>query len=335
MFTLTRAQVTVRKHLVRKLTRQRNKRIIHDIKVPSIYYYTGHQFVPEDLNYHDALNIHHFTIRSYGLDEEWLNETSRYMQGLDQYKRFTLLGYTHIGDVYVNSFIRGEFDTKSFTKSLTDFKLKKETGYFPLGLQALAYLDEVVGRSNGFDEVIGREVVEQYERETSASGKYKLLLDFAVQLPFNSFWKHVLQRYAEDLEDIINNAPKLKKAITVFRGVKDDFFTHKMRDYMLPIKGFVSTSLHVDVAHGFTNEECCLKRITLLPGTACLFIGNMSFHLGEFEVLLGPRNTFYYTKESAQRAPIEFDPEEFEYSPNVVDVVVLPGVARRAPRYPM
>ena len=297
-------------------------------------------FEPEHLDLDYRLSGYRYTpetVLNYGTDINWLYETNDYLRNLDTYRWYTLLGYTYIGDVLVNNFLRGTFNFNLFKKLLHKYQTIYNYRHFPLGLQAIKYLDALAADSDGLEAHYahyGRpenptEQTQWYSSpETEPlSVKYRHLTWIAPSLS-NSFWEHVLTMYAQDLEEIIEQAPRPTTPITVFRGVKENPFKIQTREtrqcHMLPIDGFISTSLDLLTAHGFARNGCC-QRITLLPGTPCIFLSNIPDWLySECEVLLGPRNTIYNTKERTQSEPLVFDARECGYAPDVLDVVILP-----------
>jgi hypothetical protein len=129
------------------------------------------------------------------------------------------------------------------------------------------------------------------------SDKYILLLIVAKNLNTETFWEKVVSMYVDDLNRIIRNAPVLKRPMTVYRGVKDDYYLKGLTGNVYVTNGFVSTSLDPNIAQDFQEDsECCLKRITIMPGTHVIPLMSLSQFPHEKEILIGSNSKFYVTK---------------------------------------
>lgn len=254
-----------------------------------------------------------------GMDLDWIYAQNEYIKNLPLRSLFTVLGYSHVGDVLVNNYHRGRLN-ESYLKSNLSIMAPK---YFPLFYQ---WVDEVVG-STYSTVVKGSEsttvtitTVSPKPKSTKEwldiikIGKIdgKDLTDYQKYVIMQHigskqtmfFWKAVVHRYSKELSDIINKSPKLKKPFIVYRGVKDDYYLNgnkqatnkkylKGKTPYYINQGFVSTSMNPLNAYNFTNQKgqklgatCCFKRIRLLPGTRCMLLMGLS-HYQEMEILLG------------------------------------------------
>jgi hypothetical protein len=90
--------------------------------------------------------------------------------------------------------------------------------------------------------------------------------------------------YKEQLNEIINNAPKIDKNICVWRS--HGFMTpHKIDDTIINDR-FLSTSLDFEVALGFLRSSpCCFYEITINKNTPLLIITDY-FKRNEKEIIL-------------------------------------------------
>lgn len=93
-----------------------------------------------------------------------------------------------------------------------------------------------------------------------------------------------LKIHYDNISDIFDGAPTLKKPITVYRGMTKKY-TNQFKN-----QGFISASLNKDVAKTFhKGSSCCLYIITLTPGEyGILPLDNVSEMPDEQEVLLPP-----------------------------------------------
>jgi hypothetical protein len=143
-----------------------------------------------------------------------------------------------------------------------------------------------------------------------------------------------------DLTRVIFNAPRLRKPLIVYRGVKSEHFDTlktKSIDYW-------STSLDPYAATSFTNSDvgkliaATVYEITLSPKIPCLYLERFSkFKSSEAEVLLPPGMTFNFSQNLYIKTRVEEKPyfkisfDEFLLramtSAQKRRVLVIPGVA--------
>jgi hypothetical protein len=114
---------------------------------------------------------------------------------------------------------------------------------------------------------------------------------------------------------IIQNSPPTTKKMIVYRGDKDDiYFNDDKKSVFFKNKGIISTTLSYANATNFidesgltedktikTKEICCMKEITILPGSRILFVGGVSSVPREIEFLLG-MNTIYLMRKYRDKA---------------------------------
>jgi hypothetical protein len=103
---------------------------------------------------------------------------------------------------------------------------------------------------------------------------------------------HFISYLTDHLNKIILSAPELKEPITVYRGVKTPYFltfSSENKNETFTHKGFISTSLSIDIAKRFAldkkdNTLQYMLKSNLKPGLKCIYYEN------EQEVIL-PTNT--------------------------------------------
>jgi hypothetical protein len=99
----------------------------------------------------------------------------------------------------------------------------------------------------------------------------------------------LLKSYVEELQNIIENAPRLGKNLRTYRGSKnEDFLEPGILSFIN--RGFSSTSLNLSVALGFTKEyygvRCCVYDIDIDKSVPVLYIASVSKFPDEEEVLI-------------------------------------------------
>jgi hypothetical protein len=110
-----------------------------------------------------------------------------------------------------------------------------------------------------------------------------------------------LQTDINNLNQVLNNAPPIKKEIIVYRGFDFDGIAkfHNLKaGQIVDIfrDGFNSTSFTKKIGSGFTGQTCCLFVLHLPVGTKGLYIGRNSSHPEEDEFILAPGPLFRVMK---------------------------------------
>jgi hypothetical protein len=107
------------------------------------------------------------------------------------------------------------------------------------------------------------------------------------------------------------SGPSLFTSLTVYRGMSSHY------NSIYSSNGFISTSFIKDSAKVFTEENCCLYRITLTPGAyTVLPLDKLSSTPDEYEILLPPG------KLSVQMYDIEANEYYCTYIPD--NSVIIP-----------
>jgi hypothetical protein len=245
-------------------------------------------------------------------DPNWINECEVYVSKLSLFNKITLLGYTHHGDEYINSYLR---DSKIY---FTDTKLHKtisdDLTYifnktaitnkgFPLYAQLFKKFKGINDINNYFYEEedpykpnrpIGHIKPEGVEKIIEILNRLGINKTTDISTSIKILEQYIIE-FSKDLDNIIKNAPKLSKHMKVFRGIKNDY----IRENTL-IKGFTSTSISLDRAekkfsnysNNNTTNTRTLYEIILTSNTPCLFIPPRYTWPGksgaaEYEVLIG------------------------------------------------
>ena len=262
------------------------------------------------------------------VDKTWLSQMNKYISGLSTKDLYTLVAYTHYGDVIANNFLRNKLKKEDFVKELAAAD-KWLGNYYPLFFQALdklektknikyilkdgkdptldtslPYIKNVISHKILPDKILsGKMLISDIFNKLSTiknlkiSEKYSILYLISRYLDYDKFWKGVIEQYIKDLDNLIDNSPPITKRMIVYRGVKNDYFLTGTKDHIYKTDSFVSTSINLPSAMKFAGNDCCFKRITLLPGTKTLLLAGISKYKNEIELLLGTNAQFYITKE--------------------------------------
>ena len=245
-------------------------------------------------NQANALNLFY---KNFEVPEDWVISTNRYLQSLSTYDKFTILGYSYHSFDYINTYLRGLMNETKLKRLLQQHK--SITKYiFPFFSQVYFLLPEaeipkdqektkIVIRSKTKTLVTWLDAV----RKMNKSDAYNILLHIQQHFPY-SFWVKVMDLFTSDLKRIINGSPPVTETLTIYRGVKDDYFLNGSKDKFYKNNTFVSCSLNPYHSLKYVPKTCCLKRISILPGSRALLMAGLS-HYNEYEVVLNVDSIFY------------------------------------------
>ena len=234
-----------------------------------------------DRYYKNVLNL---DVSKELIDLKWYYECQKYIDSLSPREKWALKGYSYKGDVYVNLTERGmKVNFNNF--SLTPFVYE----FFQMIIEG-KYVSE--------DKKFEKSKIDNYLQKKDGNALTDLTQIFLqMKLPV-SVKKELITRFSKTLSNVIKRAPQVTSRMTVFRGVRDSFFTksdyknNKSNEIYLN-KGFVSTSMKWSLSlDSFTGFGCCFNVITLLPGTRCLPLLGISKFTNEMEILLNKDTKF-------------------------------------------
>ena len=263
------------------------------------------------------------------VDDEWLVKMNKYILNLSTKDIYTLIGYTHYGDVIANSYMRRKMSKSGFSQDLGAYD-KWYTNYYPLFFQALYKIEKIsdsdiesilkdgkdidvniqypVNLSNGngitlnknknyLGKILVSKLLKQMNNDKTLTNvdKYIIFYNVGKYLSFSKFWQDVIRQYTYDLDSIIDKSPATTKKMIVYRGVKGDYYLKGNKNHIYKTDSFVSTSINLPSALKFSGGKCCFKRITLLPGTKTVLLAGISKYKNEIELLLGSKSQFYIT----------------------------------------
>lgn len=269
---------------------------------------------------------------SFEMDTKWLQRQKNYIMKMNKYDLFTLKGYTHYGDILVNSLLRDVIDLDRVKTMNNEFFSTFD--YFPVYFQLDYVVTQMVSKSKLalyalFDKP-NETMVKLYTKTTNKTIPRTSPLSKYIEIMTTNYtkWKHsdkyivlvslwsflhhsihkkVIMLFEQDLSRIINQAPPLTKDIVVFRGVRNDFYLKGARNGYYKNIGFVSTSMDIEKAQFFQRlgdeerSECCIQRITLVRGTKALLMMPISQYGDEKEILLNHGSTYKIIEPKIQK----------------------------------
>jgi hypothetical protein len=256
-----------------------NTRIYGDVILPDSKYVS--RYIPPD-------TIKKGYFPTEGLMEVWKDIHTKYIHSDDRILK-TVRGYSYHGDELANAYARGNLANLSDIMMRISVTTDKED--IPIAYQIYDHYDFL--KAHGIP----------------IPAKETLMQDGKLNMPvINAFFnenyrkisnqfvlRRLLKSYVDDLQKIIENAPRLGKNLHTYRGSKNEDF---LEPGILSLinRGFSSTSLSFTVATGFTQTyydlKCCIYDIDIDKSVPVLSIDSVSKFPGEQEILIS-KNVIY------------------------------------------
>lgn len=287
------------------------------------------------------------------LDIEWFNELNEYMKNLNRKDLLNLHTYTKHGDLIINNFLLSESPLDFVINYIKTNIISRFLNYttdvvFPLFVPFVKFVRKLKKKYKDdndrilsilfrkvktkefalFQNRIYLTIIEKPKPQESFETIAKTFITdnsfdystYFASLSLISFVKpehlaSIIKFYAKDIQRVINNAPKTRKPMTVYRGMKDDYIFKQKKGVYFKHKTFVSSTIDYSVSNKFSGDSCCLTYITILPGSRLLWLGGLSAYI-ESEFLLGLNTTFMirsHKKEYVRKL------EKAEEIPNICD----------------
>jgi hypothetical protein len=250
---------------------------------------------------------------------EWIRQQKDYTFSLSWRNKIRLLCYTHGGDVMINSFILGTFNSDTIVRDVNSYTYNNKI--FPLALDMYLHtrrfstLDEWLAygvcKDTGVLDVALLETFFDQVHNDTFENVYYHLLGFLTQ-----FGKHISDKmwytwtaeYLLHLNHIFNDAPPAPpQGFYTYRGVKNTDFVKANSKNIFVNETFMSTSMDLTAALRFKSTgPCCLFSIQVLPGSKCLLPACLSYYNTEMEILFPPGRQLFITKRQfmASNAPV-------------------------------
>ena len=220
--------------------------------------------------------------------EKWRKSHEEYIHR-DKRTLATVLGYTYVGDRLVNAYLRGVSpDYKHYMSELSSSE-----GNLPFAYQLYDHYDFL--KKHGFPMPEKDTLMKDGELDMKV---LKAFFDKYYEKFENPFvMNRIIKSYADDLHEIIKNAPRFGDTLSTYRGVKnEDFLEAGALSYIN--RSFSSSSLSNTEAAKFTNPygkyKCCMYNIKIDKSVPVLCIDSVSKYPKELEVLISNNVMFQY-----------------------------------------
>ena len=124
----------------------------------------------------------------------------------------------------------------------------------------------------------------------------------------------IMKLYAESIQYVINNSPKTRKPMTLYRGVSNDYIFKQKKGVFFKNKTFISSTVDYTVSQRFSGNSCCLTYISILPGSQLLWLSGLSRIPAESEFLIGLNTTFMIRSHKKEYI------QKYESTPNLPSI---------------
>lgn len=237
------------------------------------------------------------------IDMEWVHDQMRYVKQLPKEDLFTLVGYTNQSFSWGNAFLRGTWSVFHYTQQLKSIDFIRKPFFFPIYFQLKRiFLDRKRNPEEFSSSKESQELIVKL-RENPPAKETDIYIPLVKQAHTikESIVREALQMFCDDLSRIIQTAPRVKKPMTIFRGVKQDIFRETEGKYYKNI-GYVSCSFDLRWSKKYmASPNCCLQVVRLLKGAAAIIASPVNSYGGEKEVVLDHGTTYFFKKRNAKK----------------------------------
>jgi hypothetical protein len=250
-----------------------------------------------------AFESNYYSTRNINAIEKFIIKQKEYIDSLDIRKKRIIQDYTNDNSY---TFYREYINKKSNWINHRKFGDAFYIQIYELYPNDFSY---IIGNPNmTYDIWINNKRIDNFEEQSS------ILLS-------PDKWEIVLDKFMEDLNEIIMNAPPIEEEIYCYRGVTSHFITGgnsstpvKLTDssiltHSIKSHKIYSFSLDFNVAYKFYNlgnsDDKAIYRITILPQCRVLYVEQLSIFKGELEFIAPNNSIFYYNIDNATNTELK------------------------------
>jgi hypothetical protein len=211
------------------------------------------------------------------LDNNWFQKNDDFIKQLSAKNRFALVAMTNKSQQHIQAYLKGE-DTKLFKNRVRKWR-QDIHGYLPIFFPLYEKHEKELKK----------------EKKTMAEIYEHVVSNICPNLTDQEI-DECLVELVKQVRHVFSICPRTTKKMTLWRGMRSN--------PSLSYSGFTSMSLNPFHTLNYTGRECCLQKLTILPGTPLLFIGGLSSFKNELECVLPDNLQFYEIRKSMENIPI-------------------------------
>ena len=210
------------------------------------------------------------------LDNVWFQRNDDFLCSLAVADRFALVAMTNKSQQHIQAYLKGE-NTILFKNRVRRWK-QEIHGYLPIFFPLY----------NKHKKMLRKEKKSMLEI-------YHHVVDVICPVLTDQEIDESLVELVKQIRHIFAICPKTTTKMTLWRGLR--------HVPSLSYSGFTSMSLNPFHTLNYVGTECCLQKLTILPGTPLLFIGGLSSFKNELECVLPDNHQFYELRKSMESIP--------------------------------
>lgn len=217
------------------------------------------------------------------LDKIWFQRNDEFIQQLATADKFALVAMTNKSQQHIQAHLKGE-DTTVFKNRVRRWKPEIH-GFLPI-----------------FFPLYNKHKKTLKKETNSIQGAYQYAVSTICPNLTDQEIDEFLVELVKQIRHIFAICPKTTTKMSMWRGLRSP----PSSSYT----GFTSMSLNPFHTLNYTGKECCLQKLTILPGTPLMFIGGLSSFKGELECVLPDNRQFYEIRKSTESIPIVLQTKE-------------------------
>lgn len=210
-------------------------------------------------------------------DDNWFQHNDVFLQQLPLRYKFALVAITNKSQQHIQAVLKNE-DTTSFQARVRKWKPQIH-GFLPI-----------------FFPLYDRHQ-HLFPKDMKMSLVYKKMIQDVCPHLSSVEIEACLVDLVKDVRHVFSICPKTTRKMSLWRGLRSTPSTN-------PYPGLTSMSLNPFHTLHYTGRDCCLQKITILPGTPLLFLGGLSSFKKELECVLPDNLQFYEIRKSMETIPI-------------------------------
>jgi hypothetical protein len=212
------------------------------------------------------------------LDNVWFQKNDEFIHSLATADRFALVAMTNKSQQHIQAYLKGQ-DTKLFKNRVRRWK-QEIHGYLPIFFPLY----------NKHKKILKKE-----KTTSSMVEMYHHVVNIVCPTLTDQEIDECLVELVKQIRHIFAICPRTRSKMTLWRGLRST--------PSLSYSGFTSMSLNPFHTLNYAGGECCLQKLTILPGTPLLFIGGLSSFKNELECVLPDNCQFYEVRKTMESIP--------------------------------
>ena len=218
----------------------------------------------------------------------FLHQQHIFISSLNTRELYNIKYYTYHGDIYLNAYIQGTFSI-DIIKNYSGNLVSNENDLCYFFYQLKDYFK--INKYNNID-------IDINNNDSFINFIKKECLNFDMKI-----YEHIFTKYLLEMNDIFKKAPKTTDKLILYRGIKYDYISSKLKKDFYKNTQFTSTSLFIEKAIGYSSgKNKMVLKINVPKGMPLIFVEGITLAENDFEVII-PLNSIFYVKKISHIVP--------------------------------